>query len=121
MVSRPLHRDPPRLALVLVWLGTAAASLHDGGRHGQQLLLDAGVSAPLGLALTWAGGLWDLALGLWMAARASRIACLVALVGMAAMTVAATALLPGLWLNPFGPLLKNFALAALLAQGLQRR
>jgi hypothetical protein len=40
---------------------------------------------------------------------------------MLAMTLAATALLPRLWLDPLGPLLKNLAILALLAQGLRPR
>ena len=120
MVSRPLRRDGPRAALVLVWLGTAAASLWDGGTHGQALLQAAGLGAGLALALVWAGGLWDLALGLWLARAPSAQAYRWALWGMLAMTALGTAWMPALWLDPMGPLLKNLAIAALLLQGLQR-
>lgn len=117
MSRPPLHRDPARAALVLVWLGTAAASLWDGGRQGQALLLGCGLGAGSALALTWAGAGWDAAIGLWLAGRPSRLAYRLALAGMVAMTLLATALLPGLWLDPFGPLLKNLAVATLLWQG----
>jgi hypothetical protein len=120
MVTRPLHRDGPRAALVAVWLGTAAASLWDGGAHGQALLQRLGLGAGLALALVWAGALWDLALGLWLARRPSALAYRAALWGMVGMTALATAWLPALWLDPLGPLLKNLAIAALLLQGLQR-
>lgn len=120
MVNRPLLRDGPRLALVLIWLGTAAASVWDGGAAGAQLLESAGLSASLALAFVWAGAGWDLLLGLWMVLRPSRRAYRWALIGMLGMTVAATVLLPHLWLDPLGPLLKNLAIAALLAQGLHQ-
>lgn len=120
MVSRPLHRDGPRLELVLIWLGTAAASLWDGGRQGQLLLEGAGLGAGLALAVTWAGALWDLVIGLALLLRPTRRAYALALLGMLGMTLLATLLLPRLWLDPLGPLLKNLAILALLAQGLRR-
>lgn len=120
MSPRPLRRDGPRLALVLVWLGTAAASLWDGGRAGQQLLLAAGLAALPALALVWAGALWDLAVGLGLAFKPGRSVYAIALLGMLLMTLLATALQPALWLDPLGPLLKNLAIAALLLQGLHK-
>jgi hypothetical protein len=120
VVTRPLHRDGPRLELVLIWLGTAVASVWDGGRQAQLLLSGAGVAAPTALTLVWAGALWDVAIGGWLALRPTRRAYVVALSGLLAMTLAASWLLPQLWLDPFGPLLKNLAIVALLAQGLHR-
>ncbi|MBH9578981.1 DoxX-like family protein [Inhella proteolytica] len=117
---RPLRRDGPRLALVLVWLGTAAASLWDGGRAGQQLLLASGVAALPALGLVWAGALWDAAIGLALALHPRKRVYALALAGMLLMTLLATALQPALWLDPLGPLLKNLAIAALLLQGLHK-
>jgi hypothetical protein len=74
MVSRPLHRDGPRLELVIIWLGTAAASVWDGGRHGQLMLEGAGLSSQAALVLTWAGAAWDAAIGLWLLIRPNRLA-----------------------------------------------
>lgn len=120
MVSRPLMRDGARLALVLIWLGTALASVWDGGAAGSRLLVGAGLGVSTALACVWLGAAWDLAIGLWLALRPDRAAYRWALLGMLVMTLAATFLLPMLWLDPLGPLLKNIAIAALLAQGLQR-
>ncbi len=120
MVSRPLLRDGSRLALVVIWLGTALASVWDGGAAGSHLLQSAGLGASAALVCVWLGAAWDLLLGLWLALRPSQAAYRWAMLGMLAMTLAATALLPLLWLDPLGPLLKNIAIAALLAQGLQR-
>jgi hypothetical protein len=120
VVIRPLHRDGPRLELVLIWWATAVVSVWDGGRQGQQLLSNAGVAAPIALWLVWAGALWDIAIGIWLAWWPTRQAYLVALFGLLAMTLVASWLLPQLWLDPFGPLLKNLAIVALLAQGLHR-
>lgn len=56
-----------RLSLVLLWWGTVAASLHDGGAAGQALLQQAtGMGAGAALALVLLGCAWDAAIGLWL-------------------------------------------------------
>lgn len=116
---RALHTS-----LVLVWLGTAAASALDyagwlGLHHtGAQLLADAGITTPtLQAALIWSGLLADLVVGLWLLLhpnRTGRAPYAAALALMTAMTVVGTALQPALWLHPLGPLLKNLPIAAAL-------
>jgi len=104
-----------RASLIAVWLGTAAVSLLELNGQSAQLLQAAGLSEPLLLrALILGGALADLALGLalWLCPR--RATYLAALALMLLMTLAATALLPTLWLHPLGPLLKNLPIAALL-------
>lgn len=118
---RPLYRDGPRLALVLVWIGTAVASLWDGGKAGQALLHASGIGEPWALGLVWSGALWDFAVGVALALWPRRGVYLLAVVGMLLMTLLATFLKPDLWLDPLGPLLKNLAVLALLMQGLHRR
>jgi hypothetical protein len=119
MVRRPLHRDGARLALVLIWLGTAVASVWDGGRHGQDLLGSAGVSATVALSLVLAGAAWDVVIGLWLLCKPSPGAYVTALFSVVLLTLLASVLLPHLWADPLGPLLKNLAIMALLAQGLR--
>jgi DoxX-like family len=120
MVRRALHRDGGRLELVLIWLGTALASVWDGGRKGQALLVEAGISATTGLLLVWAGAAWDLAIGAWLLLKPSAQAYATALISVLALTLMATLLLPQLWADPLGPLLKNLAVMALLAQRTRR-
>ncbi len=60
------------------------------------------------------GAAVDLAIGLAMWLRPGRAVYLAAFVLMLAMTLVATVLQPSLWLHPFGPLLKNLPIAALL-------
>lgn len=104
-----------RASLIAVWLGTAAVSLLELNGQSAQLLQAAGLSEPRLLrALIVGGALADLALGLALWLRPGRITYLAALALMLLMTLAATALLPALWLHPLGPLLKNLPIAALL-------
>jgi hypothetical protein len=104
-----------RASLIAVWLGTAAVSLLELNGQSAQLLQAAGLSEPLLIrALIVGGALADLALGLALWLRPGRATYLAALALMLLMTLAATALLPALWLHPLGPLLKNLPIAALL-------
>lgn len=104
-----------RLSLVFVWLWTAFASLWEW--HGQSLALLATLpDAWPGLkpALIGAGAATDALLGLWLWWRPGRPAYGAALIVMGVMTVLATAIDPGGWLHPLGPLSKNIPIAAAL-------
>lgn len=105
-----------RASLLLLWGGTVAASLHDGGAAGIALLQKAaGMSAGMALALVLLGCAWDAAIGLLMLLRPGALAYRLAAAGVIAMTLLATILVPTLWIDPFGALLKNLPVLALLA------
>ncbi|HEV6966395.1 DoxX-like family protein [Roseateles sp.] len=104
-----------RLSLVMLWWGTVAASLHDGGAAGVALLRQAtGMGPGLALALVLAGCAWDAAVGLLLLVRPGVLAYRLAIAGVIGMTGLATLLMPSLWLDPFGALLKNLPVLALL-------
>ncbi|WP_341888155.1 DoxX-like family protein [Variovorax sp. YR752] len=105
-----------RLSLVAVWLFTAIASLVELDGQSRRVLADAGIASPPWLvqSLIVGGAAADLAIGLALWLRPSRIVYLSAFVLMLAMTLVATVLQPSLWLHPLGPLLKNLPIAALL-------
>ena len=108
--------DIARLALVTVWLGTVVASLYDGGHAGAALLRHTGLDDRSALAVVWLGSAWDLAVGLalllWPRVWTYRVAAL----SVIGLTAVATAVLPSLWLDPFGALLKNLPVLVLLWQ-----
>jgi len=104
-----------RWSLVAVWLATALVSVLEWQGQSRALLLASGISAAwLRDLLIGAGAAADLLLGLALWCWPMRATYLVALGLMAVMTTVATALQPGLWLHPLGPLLKNLPMAALL-------
>jgi hypothetical protein len=104
-------------SLVLLWWGTVAASLHDGGAAGSALLQRAtGMDHGSTLALVLLGCAWDAAIGLWLLLRPGVLAYRLAAAGVVGMTALATALTPLLWLDPLGALLKNLPVMALLAR-----
>ncbi len=105
-----------RASLVLLWWGTVAASLHDGGTAGIALLQQStGMAASTALAVVLLGSAWDAAIGLLILLRPGAFTYRLAAAGVVVMTALATVLLPALWLDPFGPFLKNLPVLALLA------
>lgn len=102
-------------SLVAVWLGTAAVSVIGLQTQGRDLLVAAGLHNEFWIsALILSGAAADLAVGLWLWWRPGRAAYAAALALMGTMTIAATVLLPDLWLDPLGRLLKNLPIAAIL-------
>ena len=103
--------------LAAVWTGTGLASLLVTAACADALLGGLRLSGELALAATRAGALLDLGLGLGLLPRRHRrVVLAVQLALMSAYTALASVALPSLWLDPFGPLLKNLAvLAATLA------
>lgn len=104
-----------RLSLVAVWLWTCIASLLQWQGESTALLVAGGIQTPgMQAWLIGGGAALDLMLGLGLLFRPGRSAYAAALIAMLLMTVAATALLPALWLHPLGPLSKNLPIAAAL-------
>ncbi|RYF06516.1 MAG: epimerase [Comamonadaceae bacterium] len=104
-----------RASLVAVWLGTAIASAIGYQGASQALLVQAGLQSPVWMQIwIWGGVAADTLVGLALWRRPGRAAYAAALALMLVMTAMATALLPSLWLDPLGPLLKNLPIAALL-------
>jgi uncharacterized protein YbjT (DUF2867 family) len=92
--------------LSLFWLATGLITLTVGHDPATALLRSAGFGASAPFAAT-AGGLVDLAIGLLAACRRTVPLALSAMVLVSlAYLVAATWLLPSLWADPLGPLVK---------------
>ena len=86
-----------RLSIAFLWLSTAAVSLWEWHGQSTDLLVMAGITDPAWrTGWIWLGAGVDGALGLAILAWPARWTYLAALATMAAMTVVATILLPGL-------------------------
>jgi len=117
-MDRPLNLL--RYSLIAVWLGTALVSLLDFQHSGQRLLQEGGISDVYIPLLITGGAAADMAVGLILWLKPGRLAYRLALALMLLMTLIATCLLPGLWLDPLGALLKNLPIAAALIVLLQQ-
>jgi len=98
--------------LALYWLITGLIALGPGAEPAAALLQDAGVAAAGPLIAT--GGIVDILIGLGIATRrTARPALWMALMLSIAYLVLGTLLLPRLWADPLGPLLKIAPIVAL--------
>lgn len=94
------------VVFALFWIATGLLSLGPAYEAGV-LLLQAAGAGPLAGPLAVGGALADLAIGLGIAVRRTTRAALWAALAVSLLYVAAgTALLPSLWIDPLGPLVK---------------
>ncbi|MCW7537394.1 SDR family oxidoreductase [Aquabacterium sp. A7-Y] len=105
-----------RWSVALVWIVTGIVSLGlFPVQQSYELLARAGVPGPLAPLMLYGAALLDLALGiatLLMKRRRPLWRAQIALMGF--YTVVITVRLPEFWLHPYGPILKNLPLLALL-------
>jgi uncharacterized protein YbjT (DUF2867 family) len=105
------------VALLAVWFGASAVSFAITPERAQALLSRLALDRSTAMAVTWGGAVLDLALGLALLPRSWRRPVLLGQLGvMLLYTGLASVVLPELWADPFGGLVKNVAvLAATLA------
>lgn len=104
--------------LSLFWIGTGLMSLGPGWDIGMAYMR-AGGAADIGPYAIVAGALADILIGIGIAVRrTARFALLAAIVVSLAYAVIGTIILPTLWLDPLGPMLKIWPIIGLLAVAL---
>jgi hypothetical protein len=109
------HQHLMRYSLAALWLLTAAISLQQIEASSAALLHEAGLVQPGQVrAIVIAGAGWDALLGLLMLLRPTRTVWALAGATVLGFTAMATWLTPLQWLHPYGPLLKNLPIAAML-------
>lgn len=91
----------------LFWLATGLISLGPGWDYGMGLLEEGGASKPVAVAAIVSGALADIAIGsAILHRRTSRFGLYAALMITIAYAVIGTLLVPRLWSDPLGPMLK---------------
>jgi len=102
--------------LALFWIGTGLVSLGPGWEQGLQYLRAGGVPGGLAEAAAIAGAFADIAIGIGIAFRRTARRALVAAIALSVLyMIAGTFVLPQLWLDPLGPLLKVWPIVVLCA------
>jgi len=102
------------IVLALFWIGTGLISLGPGWERGLEYLRASGAPEEIAVAAAIAGALADIAIGIGIAFRRSaRGALLAALAVSVFYMIAGTFVLPQLWLDPLGPMLKIWPIIAL--------
>lgn len=104
-----------RASLVITWLSTVAVSAWECNGASLELLRTAGMTDRWAMTATiWLAITWDLVMGIAIWRRPGRWVYRATLAQVVAMSIAATWLLPSLWLAPLGPLTKNLPIVAIL-------
>ena len=98
----------------LFWIATGLISLGPGWDIGISYVLEGGVSYPLAAAATIAGALADIMIGLAIMYRpTTRYGLYAALLISIAYAIIGSILVPRLWIDPLGPMLKIWPIIVL--------
>jgi uncharacterized protein YbjT (DUF2867 family) len=107
------------VVLVLFWVSTGLISLGPGWDHGMGLMREGGVGERIGSLAVVSGALADIAIGLLIAYRpTSRYGLFAALTISIVYAIIGTILVPRLWIDPLGPMLKIWPIVVLHLVGL---
>lgn len=107
-----------RWSLVALWWGTAWVSVLGWGGISHELVRSPGWVPEALVSPLVAGGIGvDVWMGAWLMYRPGPWAYRTGLAVVVLFTLLASAMVPGEWLHPLGPLLKNLPVAALLWRG----
>jgi uncharacterized protein YbjT (DUF2867 family) len=108
-----------KATLIILWLTSAIFGLLNGRAMTAALVAALGLPAVMAVPLWIGSSLLDLAVAaLLVAGRRGRFATMLQIMVVLAYMVVLSIGLPRLWLDPFGPLVKNFPiLAAILVNG----
>jgi uncharacterized protein YbjT (DUF2867 family) len=100
--------------LALFWIATGVISLGPGWEEGLSYLREGGIPEGLARAGVVAGALADIAIGIGIAVRRTARGALLAAIAISLFYMAAgTFVLPRLWLDPVGPMLKIWPILVL--------
>ncbi|HEX2215323.1 MAG TPA: SDR family oxidoreductase, partial [Xanthobacteraceae bacterium] len=100
--------------LAAFWLGTGIVSLGPGYGIGLDVMRAGNVEGPLAVAAVIGGGLTDIAIGLGMIfRRTARLAMILSLVVSVVYFILGTYLVPALWIDPLGPMMKIWPICVL--------
>jgi hypothetical protein len=99
---------------VIFWISTGFVSLGPGWDIGKSLMFEGGVDDPLASIAVIAGALADIVIGILIAFRRTTRIGLYAALGISVVyTALGTYLVPRLWSDPLGPMLKIWPIMAL--------
>jgi len=102
------------VVVVLFWVSTGLISLGPGWEIGMELMREGGVGERMGALAVISGALSDIVIGVAIAYRpTSRYGLYAALTISVAYAIIGTILVPRLWSDPLGPMLKIWPIMVL--------
>ena len=95
------------VVLAAFWIATGLVSVGPGRERGVELVMEGGASRTVALLATLSGGMADIVIGLLIAFRRSaRLGLYAAFLISITYAIIGTILVPRLWIDPLGPMLK---------------
>lgn len=101
-------------SLALVWWCSGLLPIALARTESLQLLADVGIALAWQWPLLVAASVVDVMLGVWIVWRPSRVMWLLQALLVAFYSVVIALYLPQQWLHPFGPLVKNLPIMAMI-------
>jgi hypothetical protein len=95
------------VVFAMFWIATGVVSLGPGWQRGVELVMEGGVGQTLAKLAVFSGGLADVVIGLMIAVRrTARLGLYAAFIISITYAVIGAILVPWMWLDPLGPMLK---------------
>ncbi len=104
-----------KYSLAFLWIFTGLTSLFFSPEVGFKILANADITNEIAELAVYAGGLFDIVLGLWIiSVKWLRLCCLVQIITIIIYTVLLSIIDISFWLHPFGPVTKNLPILVLI-------
>ncbi|MEM5552322.1 DoxX-like family protein [Pseudoalteromonas neustonica] len=104
-----------KYALAFLWIFTGLTSVYFAPDVGSEILAGANIVGLPAKAAIYAGGMLDIALGLWLVTSfKTQVCCLVQVAVIITYTALLTLIDASFWLHPFGPITKNIPIVVLI-------
>ncbi|KPH63799.1 NAD-dependent dehydratase [Pseudoalteromonas porphyrae] len=104
-----------KYALAFLWIFTGLTSVYFAPDVGYEILAGANIVGLPAKAAIYAGGMLDIALGLWLVTSfKTQVCCLVQVAVIITYTALLTLIDASFWLHPFGPITKNIPIVVLI-------
>jgi len=105
-----------KYALSFLWIFTGLTSIYFSPDIGYQILASAGITGSLADVAVYAGGIFDIVLGLWLLTPYKiKLCCILQVLVIIVYTALLTFIDASFWLHPFGPITKNIPIIILIA------
>ena len=104
-----------KYSLASLWIFTGITSIHLSPEIGHEVLAKANVAGLLADIAIYAGGIFDVILGLWVITSfKTKLCCIAQIVVILLYTLLLTLIDASFWLHPFGPITKNIPIIVLI-------
>ncbi|MEP1447784.1 MAG: DoxX-like family protein [Paraglaciecola sp.] len=104
-----------KYSLAFLWIFTGLTSIYFSPEIGYEILAGVNITGSIADLSVYAGGVLDIAIGLWLITSfKTKLCCISQVVVIIVYTILLTFIDASFWLHPFGPITKNFPIIVLV-------